>query len=124
MAIQKMDPEAKRAWVEALRSGEYKQGCDVLALVSRDGRAAFCCMGVLCDVAGLPSDHNEDLGTLRYEFDGESCAAALPGSFASAIGLQRYPVLTYNGQARTASQLNDDERLSFDEIADLIDAQL
>lgn len=43
-----MSPELKAKWVAALRSGEYKQGREVL----RNGDQ-FCCLGVLCDIIGL-----------------------------------------------------------------------
>lgn len=42
-----MDPVAKRAWVDALRSGEYKQA--QAQLCTNDGK--MCCLGVLYDVA-------------------------------------------------------------------------
>ena len=41
-----MKPEIKKQWVQALRSGEYKQGRGQL----KQG-ATFCCLGVLCDLA-------------------------------------------------------------------------
>lgn len=40
-----MDADLKRRWVEALRSGEYRQGR--MALQSG---GEYCCIGVLCDV--------------------------------------------------------------------------
>jgi len=43
-----MDANLKKAWVEALRSGEYKQGNG--QLLDRQGR--YCCLGVLAKVAG------------------------------------------------------------------------
>lgn len=41
-----MKPEIAKLWVEALRSGKYKQTKNKLA--TSEG---FCCLGVLCDVA-------------------------------------------------------------------------
>lgn len=40
-----MDAELKKKWVEALRSGKYRQG--QYCLRTTDG--AYCCLGVLCD---------------------------------------------------------------------------
>lgn len=37
--------EARKVWVEALRSGEYKQGRRALRMGDR-----FCCLGVACDL--------------------------------------------------------------------------
>lgn len=41
-----MNKEIKEKWLEALRSGEYKQGREHL----RDESNQFCCLGVLCDI--------------------------------------------------------------------------
>src|SRR4051812_19674656 len=40
-----MNPEIKKQWVAALRSGEFKQGKAAL----RNGDT-FCCLGVLCEL--------------------------------------------------------------------------
>lgn len=45
-----MDPELKKKWVEALRSGDYEQGETRLYTGSTN---QFCCLGVLCKVVGL-----------------------------------------------------------------------
>ena len=42
-----MDKEIKAKWVEALRSGNYKQGTNYLN--NRDENT-FCCLGVLCEI--------------------------------------------------------------------------
>lgn len=41
-----MKPEIVKLWVEALRSGEYKQGFGQLRVEDE-----FCCLGVACDLA-------------------------------------------------------------------------
>lgn len=43
-----MKPSIKKRWLEALRSGKYQQGKGVLL----DKDHNFCCLGVLCDIAG------------------------------------------------------------------------
>ena len=44
-----MNPEIKRQWLEALRSGEYKQGqCRLRTEIK--GSSFYCCLGVLCDL--------------------------------------------------------------------------
>lgn len=48
-----MQGELKWKWIEALRSGAYKQGQKQL----KKG-ASYCCLGVLCEVAGLPITSN------------------------------------------------------------------
>lgn len=47
----KMNPEVKALWIEALLSGDYKQGKSWLKQVHDDGPAEYCCLGVLCDLA-------------------------------------------------------------------------
>ena len=42
-------PELKAKWIEALRSGEYKQTTNTLC--SSNGES-FCCLGVLIDLMG------------------------------------------------------------------------
>ncbi len=43
--MNKMNPEVKKQWVAALRSGEYKQCRGAL---KKDG--GFCCLGVLREI--------------------------------------------------------------------------
>jgi len=44
----KMRPEAKEAWIKALRSGEYEQG--ECYLKQTNGKPKYCCLGVLCEI--------------------------------------------------------------------------
>lgn len=44
-----MNAELKSKWIAALRSGDYKQGLGMLRSGDR-----FCCLGVYCEVAGVP----------------------------------------------------------------------
>lgn len=46
-----MKTEIKDRWLEALRSGEYKQGKGRLVKETDDGTFNYCCLGVLCDLA-------------------------------------------------------------------------
>ena len=46
-----MNPELKEKWVEALRSGEFKQTTGMFKKTHSDGTERFCCLGVLCVVA-------------------------------------------------------------------------
>ena len=47
----KLDPEMKKIWLEALDSGEYKQGKGSLCVETKSG-PRFCCLGVAADVLG------------------------------------------------------------------------
>lgn len=56
-----MDAELKTKWVEALRSGKYRQAKSILR--NKDG--AFCCLGVLCDVSGRSLNISDDGMTIN-----------------------------------------------------------
>lgn len=43
-----MNPEVKKMWIDALESGEYKQGQGQLRTAASN---KFCCLGVLSDLA-------------------------------------------------------------------------
>lgn len=45
----KMDPEKKRRWIEALRSGDYNQGRGAFCQIDDDGEACYCVLGVLIE---------------------------------------------------------------------------
>jgi hypothetical protein len=46
-----VNKDIKTKWLEALRSGEYKQGQGALQTSDK----TFCCLGVLCEVQGINS---------------------------------------------------------------------
>jgi len=65
----KMDPELKKEWVAALRSGTYPQTKHALA---KGG--GYCCLGVLCVVAGrtvyeVSDDVNDYKKPEKYHLD-------------------------------------------------------
>ncbi len=95
-----MNPKLKEKWVTALRSGNYPQSKDVLK--SPDG---YCCLGVLAEISGM----------FNSKFDGfdavDGCTTLLPPE-----------VMPRSIQGRLA-QMNDDESLSFAEIADYIEKE-
>lgn len=74
--------ELQTKWIEALESGEYKQGRSWL----RNG-GFYCCLGVLCEVGGLvPYDKGNGGFFVSGEFGGAH-SQMLPSSFAKAAGL-------------------------------------
>ena len=50
-----MNSEYKIKWIDALRSGRYKQGAGYL----RCAEDTFCCLGVLADVLGVEWKRSE-----------------------------------------------------------------
>lgn len=99
-----MNAELKAKWVAALRSGDYKQTTGVLRLGD-----AFCCLGVLCEVAGVPAVE----GGYRFS-DGFVNFCILSGSMAKEVGQQSASVLV---------DLNDNGK-PFTDIADWIEANV
>lgn len=129
-----MKTSVKRAWVEALRSGKYEQGQSWLAQQFANGVRQYCCLGVLCDVAGAPysvRDDGEgttflDYGQSDEENDKEE---VLPKHLMKAFELpQRNPIVLVNDwrgkinkwEKLTLAKLNDDD-FTFPQIADLIE---
>lgn len=61
MITNKMNPDVKKLWVEALRSGEFQQGQCILRNKDKN---TFCCLGVLCELAvrqGIVSEYAYDI---------------------------------------------------------------
>lgn len=111
----KLGPNQTR-WVEALRSGEYKQGRGVLC---RDGK--YCCLGVAAeifktdDICIRPS--RDDLDELVY--DGNIAQA--PDYVIEALGLWNAYGVTAGSGETSLTFLNDAKGLSFRQIAETIE---
>lgn len=114
-----MDAEVKRAWVAALRSGQYKQGQGALCKINGKERR-FCCLGVLCDLgkskSWVPSPLAEDGQMLAFHQDGRGWVASLPSRIAKQINL--------NGDEHAILVQMNDSGKSFKEIADWIEENL
>ncbi len=52
-----LDPKIKTKWLKALRSRKFKQGHTFL----KNHNNEYCCLGVLCDVIGLPIKQDQSL---------------------------------------------------------------
>ena len=81
-----MDSDKKAKLVEALRSGQYRQGRR--ALRTADG--GFCVLGVACDVLGDGRwEQTSPEHLFRWEFvcDGSSCRAYPPPFLRERLGL-------------------------------------
>lgn len=116
-----MNQEYKTKWINALRSGEYKQGKGAL----RNTHDKFCCLGVLYDIATKTepekyswiSRENDNHKLIpNIDPDGGIC---LPPIFAEEIDI------TIGGYINGISlwNMNDNEGKSFTEIADIIERE-
>lgn len=131
-----MNPRVKKLWVDALRSGEYEQCSGVLANLDDPDKPAYCCLGVLCEVAikdGLyvetKDESNRHRMWLRRFYDGKD--TQLPRSVWEWAELDsQNPVLFQEEDVDgrpfdvLCSTANDEYELSFTEIADLIEKNL
>ena len=113
-----MNRELKTKWLEALRSGKYKQGRMALRTIQDE----FCCLGVLCDIVApdawskrLPnSDHyihmNNGGGIPSFNLYPEYAPDFAPNK---------------HGQGRLGVLVNmNDSGKTFAEIADYIEENL
>jgi hypothetical protein len=114
-----MNPQIRAQWCAALRSGEYQQGRQSL----RDGDA-YCCLGVLCDLAvkadiiGPP--RRSQGGGSWWLYDGR--IDYLPEAVQEWAGLNsgNPDVWYWEDKAARLGELNDNGK-TFAEIAGLID---
>ena len=106
-----MNKEIKALWVEALRSGKYKQGFEKLRTFS-----SFCCLGVLCDL------HSEATSHFWVDKNYLNEQAELPNQVKKWAELDKDTV-DINDSYESLAKHNDKGK-TFLEIADAIESQL
>lgn len=109
-----MDQNIKKQWVEALRSGKYKQGRCWLKYGDE-----FCCLGVLCDLHAQTTNREwEGCGSIGNYLDH---AESLPEEVVQWAGLNsKDPFIN----EKRVSIYNDERGLDFDQMSDLIESNL
>lgn len=119
-----MNKRIKKLWIDALRSGKYKQGRGQL----RSAGNKFCCLGVLCNLHA--QEHPEVAKKQKSPRAYMGIEAFLPSEVAQWAGLSELEikfgtVFVRNGPRKGESviNLNDDLKLSFNQIADAIEAK-
>lgn len=111
--------EARKVWVDALRSGEYKQGYNRL----ETAQGTYCCLGVACD---LYIKHEGDLTRTVDEYNvvifGDQ-TAILPDRVCEWLDLKPWGDLkTPIEYMTTLTRLNDSLSCDFRQIADVIES--
>jgi len=114
----KLPKEFKEKWLEALRSGDYKQiGSELCA------GGKYCCIGVAGKVLGMRDSTLEANGTFDTDNDGKDwngnfkyMKSKVPSSILGSIRSSE--------TVATLTHMNDSEGKSFDEIADWIEDNL
>lgn len=96
-----MDEIFKKKWVEALRSGKYKQGLGQLRY-GRGNNERYCCLGVAACLLGTIDTYFNGVGSL---YDKDVLAIQLSVEDEDSL-----------------IDLNDGEKLTFEEIAYYIEA--
>ena len=94
----------QKEWLNALRSGDYKQGCEGLLYDSSDG--TYCCLGVAKECFSFKENDNAHLVDSYKELALRDCGGQLSKPFDN---------FTY------LTDMNDSGRYSFNDIADFIE---
>lgn len=121
-----MNPEIKRRWIERLRSGQYRQGKNLL---HNPGDDTYCCLGVLCEIAvedGVITKNGERLGTVFGDSTTFLSSAVLQWADLNPAypGVAITDPESSNSSLTSLAYMNDDRGLDFNEIADIIEEQL
>ena len=111
--------ENRRKWVEALRSGKYKQTRSHLA-----DKNGFCCLGVACEVAianGVRIKKRADGFGITYATERDSLPRRVQIWLGFGDELDEEAANPWLGNSSCAEQ--NDEGKSFTEIADMIEQE-
>lgn len=103
-----MNAELKTRWIEALRSGEFKQGQKQLFDPTYD---TYCCLGVLCKIDNLPYANS------MFEYNGKKLSLNLSNDYRNKIDMKTW-------DENRLIIMNDDDGQSFLAIANWIEANL
>ena len=122
--LRNMPDKYKEPWVQALRSGNYKQTEGALC----DSRG-YCCLGVLLDAcapecwtpreADSSGDKGVSMGPREDCSNAEFGDGISYGELTSDL-LEKFGL--HAGEAETLMALNDNDALSFHQIADRVEA--
>lgn len=126
-----MKEEIKKRWVEALRSGEFKQGTG--ALYNPD-TGEHCVLGILCELAvqdGVVQRHDHEHGgpSVYGNLGGDDSDVVVPpeviewAGLDSCIPLVEYFDEEYGNTYEAVAEMND-RGLSFKYIAELIEEDI
>lgn len=128
--FNKSKEEARKLWIEALRSGYYNQGYLTLCRIKEDNCEYYCCLGVACELyqkyeGGLiiKFESFDDISVSRKEYNGAS--VFLPPIVRTWLGIRQDDGGFYKrvgDYAYSLPHLNDNGK-TFKEIADFIEEE-
>lgn len=124
-----MNPEVRTRWLAALRSGRYQQARGKLTRLERDALSGevlvtHCCLGVLCAeaiAAGIDVTTYDRDGRREYGYEGNDNWLPLEVRRWADLDTGN-PTVTFHYMITPLADLNDDRRLTFAQLADLIEA--
>lgn len=108
-----MKAALKQKWIDALRSGKYMQGRYRLRNNFHDLVPKFCCLGVLCEVAGVPRKDDGYTSAIYPYVTIHSLSKDLTDKFHISTA-----------EEGTLIAMNDELYKTFAEIADYIEENL
>lgn len=123
-----MKSEIKKIWIEALRSGKYKQGKSYLrSRDSSDGIDTYCCLGVLVDCY-LQANPKDGRWAININ-DSVFYVAGMNSSWDTGYLPQNPKFKQWTGELKHKKEyqlvkLNDDANFNFAQIADWIEENL
>jgi len=100
----------RKDWIEALRSGKFKQDGGTLVYKDGSGQKYFCCLGVACEIAEV----EKEAGSYHFVLDDDQ-RLYLPSAVNKMLNL------SFEDE-KLLAHYNDSEKKSFNEIADIIEA--
>lgn len=110
-------------WLEALRSGKFRQGTRMLRSREAD---EYCCLGVACEISGLGKWENyHNLADTYVVSANDSATGVLPDAVRRWLGLKAEDgrfTDSETGYPRWLVSLND-SGVPFSDIADLIESE-
>lgn len=109
--------EHRKAWIAALRSGNYKQGTQYLRRVDD----TYCCLGVACEISGLVTPIRD--AHICYTYGQDFYNVSLPPSVRNYYGFRSgggEP--SGNKSLKQLWELNDLNNFSFEQIANHVEA--
>ena len=128
-----MNADVKQKWVEALRSGKFKQGRCHLKWEADDGMR-HCCLGVLCELYVEVTDHAEwvpDPNSLIKNQILDDHNGTLPPDVQQWADLPindphllAQPYNKPDADYHFITELNDNLNYDFKQLAELIEKQL
>jgi len=106
-------PVTRAEWIETLRSGKYQQAEGALVRGTAN-KPAFCCLGVLCEIAGVPREGTSQFH-LRHDNPDDKFVHYIPSLLHKSVGLSAddQSALVY---------MNDNLKMTFAAIADALEA--